>query len=124
MNVSRRNFLGGLGAFGALGLAGCSCPLCCGGTKGKIALQLYSINKYIGGIKDKSGKVIVPGVGLERALADVAKIGYKGVEFAGYYGFTGKQIKKMLDDNGLVACGSHVGGWRNIDGDKLKEVGS
>ncbi|MBO7207081.1 MAG: sugar phosphate isomerase/epimerase, partial [Kiritimatiellae bacterium] len=121
MNISRRNFIGGLGAFGALGLAGCACPCCCG-PKGKIALQLYSINKYIGGIKDKSGKIIKPGVGLERALEEVAKIGYKGVEFAGYYGFTGKEIKKMLDDNGLVACGSHVGGWRNIDGDNLKKV--
>ena len=121
MNISRRNFLGGLGAAGAMGLSGCCCPCCCG-PKGKLALQLYSINRYIGGIKDKDGKVVTPGVGLERALADVAKIGYKAVEFAGYYGFSGKQIKKMLDDNGLVACGSHVGGWRNIEGDKLKEV--
>ena len=121
MNISRRNFIGGLGAAGALGLAGCKFPCCCG-PKGKIALQLYSINRYIGGTKDKSGKIVVPGVGLERALADVAKIGYKAVEFAGYYGFSGKEIKKMLDDNGLIACGSHVGGWRNIDGDKLKEV--
>ena len=122
-NLSRRDFLCGLGAAGAFGLVGCSCPLCrCGGKNGKLALQLYSINKYIGGFKDKDGKVVTPGVGLERALADVAKIGYKAVEFAGYYGFSGKQIKKMLDDNGLVACGSHVGGWRSIDGDKLKEV--
>ena len=122
-NLSRRGFLGGLGAVGALGLAGCSCPLCRGGDRdGKIALQLYSINKYIGGVKDKDGKTVTSGVGLERALAEVAKIGYKAVEFAGYYGFSGKQIKKMLDDNGLVACGSHVGGWRKIEGDKLKQV--
>ena len=119
-NLSRRGFLGGLGAVGALGLAGCSCPLCRGGDRnGKIALQLYSIKKYIGGVKDKDGKTVTSGVGLERALADVAKIGYKAVEFAGYYGFSGKQIKKMLDDNGLVACGSQVGGWRSIDGDVL-----
>ena len=109
MHISRRNFLGGLGAAGAMGLTGCKCPFCCCGPKGKIALQLYSIHRYIGGIKNKDGKVVTPGVGLERALADVAKIGYKAVEFAGYYGFTGNQLKKMLGDNGLVACGTHVG---------------
>ena len=89
MNISRRNFLGGIGAAGAMSLAGCKCPFCSCGPKGKIALQLYSINRYIGGIKNKEGTVITPGVGLERALADVAKIGYKAVEFAGYDGFSG-----------------------------------
>ena len=104
MNITRRNFLGGIGAVGAMGLAGCSCPMCCygGGPKGKIALQLYSIKGYIGGHKGKGG------VGLERALADVAKIGFKAVEFAGYYGSKPEQLKKMLADNGLVACGTHV----------------
>ena len=33
----------------------------------------------------------------------------KGVEFAGYYGNDAKTLKKMLDDAGLVACGTHVG---------------
>ncbi len=100
MNITRRSFLETIGAFGAASaLAGCR-PFCCGGApKAKIALQLYSIRDYIS----------KPEVGLERALEAVAKIGYKGVEFAGYYGFTPKQIKKMLDDNGLVACGTHVG---------------
>ena len=106
MHISRRNFLGGLGAAGAMGLTGCKCPFCCCGPKGKIALQLYSIHRYIGGIKNKDGKVVTPGVGLERALADVAKIGYKAVEFAGYYGFTGNQLKfihLLHDDEDLLA---------------------
>jgi sugar phosphate isomerase/epimerase len=64
---------------------------------GKPALQLYSIRGYI------------KKVGLAKALEDVAKIGYKGIEFAGYYNFKAKELKKMLDDNGLVACGTHVG---------------
>ena len=54
MNISRRNFLEGLGAAGAMGLAGCSdgiCRFCCCAPKGKIALQLYSIRQYIGGVK-------------------------------------------------------------------------
>lgn len=110
MNISRKDFLGGIGALGAASaLHGCCSKLCCcSRPKAQIALQLYSIRYYIGGKKDKNGNIIQPGVGLEKALEDIAKIGYKGVEFAGYYGYSAKEIKKMLDDNGLVACGTHV----------------
>ncbi len=41
-------------------------------------------------------------------IAKVAKMGYKGVEFAGYYERTAKEVRKMLDDNGLICCGSHT----------------
>ena len=41
-------------------------------------------------------------------LAAIAKMGYPGVEFAGYWNRSAREIKKMLDDNGLVACGSHT----------------
>ena len=109
MNISRRNFLGGLGAAGAsIALPGC-CFNCCCAPKAKIGLQLYSIRHYIGGLKDKEGKLVKPGVGLAQALKDVASIGYKGVEFAGYYGNDPNTLKAMLDDAGLVACGTHVG---------------
>ncbi len=97
MNLSRRNFLGGLAAGAALASApGCMTKCCKALRPGKVALQLYSIRDYI------------KKVGLEKALADIAAIGYEGVEFAGYWGFKPEQIKKMLDDNGLVACGTHV----------------
>ncbi len=107
MNVSRRGFLGALGAVGAASAFGQGCCSlgCCGKKKTQVAVQLYSIRQYIGGDK-KAG---VTGVGLEKALADVAKIGYKGVEFAGYYGKNPAELKKMLDDNGLVGCGTHLG---------------
>lgn len=120
MNISRRQFIGGAAASGlALSLPGC-CSCC---DKPKLAVQLYSIRNYIGGLKDsKTGKTIKEGVGIEKALEDVAKIGYKGVELAGKYGLKAKEFRKMLDDNGLVACGDHVGGWRSIEGDKLKEI--
>lgn len=109
MNISRRNFLGGLGAAGTMAaLSGCKCPICapccCGGVNAKLALQLYSIRTYIGGNKEGT----VKGVGLAQALKDVAAIGFKGVEFAGYYGNDPKTLKAMLDDAGLVACGTHV----------------
>lgn len=103
MNISRRGFLGSIGAAGAAwALPGC-CSCC--GVNAKLAVQLYSIRTYIGG-----GKGGVPkGVGLAQALKDVAAIGYKGVEFAGYYGNDAKTLKAMLADAGLVACGTHVG---------------
>lgn len=63
----------------------------------RIALQLYSINQHIGE------------VGLPKALEEVAKLGYEGVEFAGYWGFSAAEIARMLKDNGLAACGTHVG---------------
>ncbi len=106
MMTSRRGFIAGSGSM--LALAGCKCPFC--SSKPKLAVQLYSIRTYIGGKVDKkTKKPLVPGVGLAKALKDVAAIGYKGVEFAGYYGNTAAQLKAMLDDAGLVACGTHVG---------------
>jgi sugar phosphate isomerase/epimerase len=120
MNLSRRHFIGGLGAAGAsLALPGCCC--CGGAPKAKVALQLYSIRHYIGGLKDKEGKVLRPGVGLAQTLKDVAAIGYKGVEFAGYYGNDAKTLKAMLDDAGLVACGTHVH-KEAFSPEKLKET--
>lgn len=52
------------------------------------------------------------------ALAKVAQIGYKGVEFAGYPSQDAKVVRKMLDDNGLKCCGSHVG-LNTLEGDNF-----
>ena len=105
MNITRRNFLGASALAGAAFLAP-GCCSCCGGEKkvGKLALQLYSLKDYIGGNK-KTG---LAGVGLEKALAKVAELGFKGVEFAGYYGKKPCELKKMLADNGLAVAGTHV----------------
>jgi len=61
-----------------------------------IGLQLYSVREDCK--KDLLG-----------TIAAVAKMGYKGVEFAGYYDRSAKQLRKMLNDNGLVCCGTHTG---------------
>jgi len=61
-----------------------------------IGLQLYSVREDCK--RDLPGTIVA-----------VAKMGYKGVEFAGYYDRTAKQLRKMLDDNGLVCCGTHTG---------------
>ena len=60
-----------------------------------IGLQLYSVREDC--------KRDLPGT-----IAAVAKMGYKGVEFAGYYDRTAGHLRKMLDDNGLVCCGTHT----------------
>ncbi|MBC7527425.1 MAG: sugar phosphate isomerase/epimerase [Chthonomonadaceae bacterium] len=60
-----------------------------------IGVQLYSVRTDAA--QDLSG-----------VLEKIAKMGYTGVEFAGYYGHTASDIRKMLDDNGLVCCGSHT----------------
>ena len=60
-----------------------------------IGLQLYSVREDC--------KRDLPGT-----IAAVAKMGYKGVEFSGYYDRSAGQLRKMLDDNGLVCCGTHT----------------
>ncbi|GLU47991.1 sugar phosphate isomerase/epimerase family protein [Nocardiopsis ansamitocini] len=74
---------------------------------GKIGIQLYSI-------RDK-----VSSLGFRVVLEELARIGYKEIEFAGYTqgsvgAITVQEIRQLLDDNGLKAVGSHVGlgAWR------------
>lgn len=62
--------------------------------KNEYGIQLYSV-------RDAMGK------NMEEAIAKIAELGYKYVEFAGYFGRSAKEIKKMLDDNGLICCGTH-----------------
>ena len=108
MNVSRREFFTFLGAgTAAAALPGCCLPKC--GPKrvnAKIALQLYSLNKYIAKKGAEPGK----GIELARALNNIAAIGYKGVEFYGgsCFGHDSKDVRKWLADTGLKACGIHV----------------
>ena len=61
-----------------------------------IALQLYSIKE-------------LTQVDFLGTLEKVAKIGYNGVEFAGYFDTPAKVLKAKLDDLNLKAAGSHVG---------------
>ncbi len=60
-----------------------------------IGVQLYSVREDC--------KRDLPGT-----IAAIAKMGYMGVEFAGYYERKAAELRKMLDDNGLVCCGTHT----------------
>jgi len=46
---------------------------------------------------------------LPGTLRKVAQIGYKEVEFAGYFGRSPAQIKALLKQNGLTSPSSHIG---------------
>lgn len=108
--VSRRHFIqrGGLGLLGTAAAIGSTETLLAAAKKIPVGLELYSIREQCA--KD------LPGM-----LAAVSKIGYKGVEFAGYHGRTALQLRQMLDDNGLVACGTHTP-YESVLGDKLKDT--
>jgi len=98
---TRREFIGAATAGAAALMTTPSSLLAAAYKKCPIGVQLYSVRNDFN--KD------VPGV-----LAGIKKIGYEGVEFAGYAGKTAADLRKMLDDNGLKACGSHIQGGLNV----------
>jgi sugar phosphate isomerase/epimerase len=105
---SRRDFLSASMAAAALGI--CSPRLFAAAAKAKIpiGLQLYSVRNDCA--KD------LPGV-----LNAVGRIGYKAVEFAGYYGRDAKSLRKLLDDAGLQCCGTHTA-LTTLLGDQLEKT--
>jgi sugar phosphate isomerase/epimerase len=98
--LSRRDFLAtipmAIGTAGLLG-AGCADGMRNPFSKRKmpVGVQLYSVRAECA--KDLPGTV-----------AKVAAMGYDGVEFAGYYDYSTKELRRILDDNGLKCCGTHT----------------
>lgn len=45
---------------------------------------------------------------LKGTLTEIARMGYQGVEFAGFYDYPAADLRTMLDDVGLKCCGSHT----------------
>ncbi|MGN9775364.1 sugar phosphate isomerase/epimerase family protein [Micromonospora sp. H33] len=118
--MSRRRMLGalaGVAGAAAVGASGWASAAGADGNgllvpAGKRGIILYSVRDRIGAAPDTTG---VP-YGFERVLGRLAEIGYKEVEFAGYNQSTAilgrqitpQEIRKILDDNGLRANGSHA----------------
>ncbi len=46
---------------------------------------------------------------LEEALRQVARLGYKYVEFAGFFGHSAEEVCRMLRETGLKISGTHTG---------------
>jgi sugar phosphate isomerase/epimerase len=61
----------------------------------KVGVQLYTVRDLMQ-------------TDFDGTIAKVASIGYKEVEFAGYFGRTPQQVRAVLDKNGLTAPGTHV----------------
>ena len=95
---TRRDFLTTLGvALGAASLGGARAL----GAENvarrlpRVGIQLYTLRDLM--------KTDVEGT-----LAHVARIGYREVEFAGYFGRTPAQIRDVLKANGLVSPSAHI----------------
>ena len=73
-----------------------------------IGLQLYSVRTEC--------KADLPAV-----LKAAAAMGYEGVEFAGYHGRDAAELRRLLDENGLHCCGTHLG-IEALTGDELKRT--
>jgi len=91
--MNRRLFMKTVGAGGLTMLAA---PGLVAARVKPIGLQLYTVRNEME--KDFEG-----------SLTRVAQIGYKEVEFAGYFGRTPQQVKDLLKRNGLKSPSSHIG---------------
>ena len=60
-----------------------------------VALQVYSVRDFAE--KDLKG-----------TLEKIKEMGYDGVEFAGLYGNQAGQVKKMVQETGLIPISAHV----------------
>jgi len=97
---TRRSFLATLGAFGVAVCRpqGAASVLEKASRRrlDRIGIQLYSVRTEME--RDFPG-----------TLARLAEIGYKEVEFAGYFGRSAADVRAILDRNGLSAPSTHIG---------------
>ena len=106
ITLSRRRMMQTLCAAGAISpLAACQSPAGTAMSSNKpffasrnlpIGIQLYTLGDLM--VKDPDG-----------TLKEVARIGYKSVELAGYLGKTPAQLKTAFDAAGLKCTSAHVG---------------
>jgi sugar phosphate isomerase/epimerase len=102
MNCDRREFLTLAGAGAAALALPASIPACAWGGRrplqqlDDIGLQLYTVRTLLASDFDHT-------------LEAVAAIGYREVEFAGYYDRKPEALRKQLDALGLAAPSAHIG---------------
>jgi sugar phosphate isomerase/epimerase len=77
-------------------------------SKPRIALQLYSVRE------DCQRE-------WEKTIEAVAKMGYQGVELAGYYDRSAEEWRKLLDSLGLAVAGAHIP-LDSLLGDEFKKT--
>ncbi len=109
--LSRRRFIQGSAlATATMGLRHALPIQAANGGNLPVALQLYSIREDCA--KD-----------FDAALEAVAKMGFDGVEFAGYHKYDGKpdELRKKLDELNLKVAATHIG-TGSFRGDALKRT--
>ena len=102
--VSRRTFLFELAAIGMSTSVLASCARAAAGSGSSaagananmIGLQMYTVRDQLQ--KD-----------FDATVEQIAKIGYKNLEFAGYYNRTPEQVRALLDRVGAVSRSAHIG---------------
>ena len=105
MRIDRRAFLGTLGA----GAVAARSVFATSTSVKNVGVQLYTVRTDLQ--KDFDG-----------TLAKVAGIGYKEVEFAGYFGRTPQQVKETLQRYGLVSPSAHLDYATVSNPDKWKQA--
>lgn len=94
--MQRREFLGTAGAIALGSVLPPACRTSHAAKLDRIGLQLYTVRDVFQ--RDFEG-----------TLARIAEIGYKEMEFAGYFGRAPADVKAILDRNGLTAPSAHTG---------------
>jgi sugar phosphate isomerase/epimerase len=94
--TTRREFIGTMTGLGVAALIPGALRAAHSARLEKIGLQLYTV-------RDKMKE------DFEGTLARVAEIGYKEVEFAGYFNHSPADVRAILDRHGLSAPSTHVG---------------
>ncbi len=76
--------------------------------KNNYGIQLYSVRDAME--QDMRG-----------TMQKIADLGYKYVEFAGFFGHSAEEVKQMLDETGLICSGTHSG-WTDLRPSKIMET--
>ncbi len=93
--VSRRGFMAGAAALGGLAATGCTTKVAAPVKTGGAGIQLYTLRAAMA--EDAVA-----------TLMQVAALGYREVEFAGYFDMTPAQVRSVLNDTGLSAPSAHT----------------
>jgi sugar phosphate isomerase/epimerase len=107
MSMNRRSFLAQVGTGVAAAAVGSRTAFAQSHRIERLGMQLYTVRDAMA--KDFDG-----------TLAKVASLGYKEVEFAGYFDKSPKEVKTALDTHGLTAPSTHIG--YDMLGDKFPGV--
>jgi sugar phosphate isomerase/epimerase len=115
-HTSRRDFVKGLAVLGAGAWTGAACARAgaTGAAGAAPGATAAAASRAVRPAIDRIGVGLFTVFGelrqdFDGTLARIREIGYREVEFAGYYGRTPEQVKAVLDRVGLTAPSTHIG---------------